>query len=91
MKNKIDWGTVILAFLGIFMDVFFIWFNTSFALEYFFKGNFNISAIYVVGTIVWTMLLYRDGKEFRKDNEAGEFKKKDHVTIEIIDKDEKSR
>lgn len=89
MKNKIDWSIVILALMGIFLDIFFIWFNTSFALEYFFNANFNISAIYVVGAIVWTMLLYKDGKEFRESATKGEFRKDKELHINIVDKDER--
>lgn len=64
-KKKIDWINV---FLAIF-DCFWIWYNLSFMLQFYHSGNFNIAAVFGVGTIVWTLLLWRDGKNIQEKQE----------------------
>lgn len=70
MKNKIDWGLIILNTIMILMDCFFIWFNLSFTLEYFANDLYNQAALFGLGAIVWSFLLYRDGKDIRESKNS---------------------
>lgn len=67
MKNKINWGLVFINTLLILWDCFFIWFNTSFALEYYHGGHFNLAAVFVLGTIIWSFCLYRDLNDIKNE------------------------
>lgn len=69
-KKKIDWINV---FLELF-DCFWIWYNLSFMFEYYHSGHFNIAAIFGVGALGWTLLLWRDGKDIQRKQKQEEQK-----------------
>ena len=61
MKNrKFDW----LTFIAILFDCFFVWCNLGTMFDFYRIGNTNVAAIFGLGTILWTLLLWRDGENF---------------------------
>ena len=69
-KKKIDWINI---FLELF-DCFWIWYNLRFMFEYYQSEHFNIAAIFGVGTLGWTLLLWRDGKDIQRKQKQEEQK-----------------
>lgn len=43
-----------------FIHLFFIWFNSSYALKFYAEGQYNIAGIFVAGAILWACFLIRD-------------------------------
>lgn len=42
--------------------------------EYYHSGHFNIAAIFGVGALGWTLLLWRDGKDIQRKQKQEEQK-----------------
>lgn len=60
-------------FLELF-DCFWTWYNLRFMFEYYQSGHFAIAAIFGVGVLGWTLLLWRDGKDIQRKQKQEEQK-----------------